>query len=131
MNSEWDMLAVAVAMYELSWFELRQKQEADRRPSKRHRTEVMPPIHRENTIAKIANAAGGLGREMWNFVALIISLLPNLGARAVNIIAMVAIVIIALYLFVIRGFGDTLVRNTQSVIIGFLFPNASVMVKEF
>ena len=132
VKSEWDMLAVAVAMYELSWFELRQKQEADRRPSKRHRTEVkMPPIHRENTIAQIANAAGGLGSAMWNFVALIISLLPNLGARVVNIIAMVALVIIALYLFVIRGFGEILVRNTQSVMIGFLFPNASAVVKEF
>lgn len=131
VKSEWDMLAVAVAMYELSWFELRQKKEADGRPSKRHRTEVMPPIRRENTIAQIANAAGGLGSAMWNFVALIISLLPNLGARAVNLLAMVAIVIIALYLFVIRGFGDTLVRNTQSVMIGFLFPNSSAVVKEF
>ena len=85
----------------------------------------------ETCIAQIANAAGGLGSAMWNFVALIISLLPNLGARVVNLLAMVAMVFIALYLFVIRGFGDTLVRNTQSVMIGFLFPNASSVVKEF
>ena len=40
-------------------------------------------------------------------------------------------VFIAMYLFEIRGFGDILIRNTQSVMIGFLFPNASSVVKEF
>ena len=91
----------------------------------------MPPLHRENTIAQISNAAVGLGGAMWDFLALIISLLPNLGVRIVNILAMVALVFIAIYLFVIRSFGDILVRNTQSVMIGFLFPNASSVVKEF
>jgi len=37
------MLFVALAMYKLYWVELRQKN-ADERPSKRHRTEVMPPL---------------------------------------------------------------------------------------
>jgi hypothetical protein len=68
---------------------------------------------------------------MWNFLTLIIYLLPNLGVRVVNILALATAVLIALYLFVIRGFGDILVRNTQSVMIGFLFPNASAVVKEF
>ena len=101
-KSEWDMMSVALATYKLYWFESQQR-EADSSSSKRRRIEVMPPLRRENTIAQIANAAGGLGSAMWNFVDLIISLLPNLGARVVNIIAMVALVIIALYLFVIRG----------------------------
>ena len=131
-KSEWDMMSVALATYKLYWFESQQREADSSSSSKRRRTEkVMPPLHRENTIAQIANAAGGLGSAMWNFVALIITLLPNLGARVVNIIAMVALVIIALYLFVIRGFGDVLVRKTQSVMIGFLFPNASAVVKEF
>ncbi len=64
-KSEWDMLSVALAMYKLHWVELRQK-EADARPSKRHRTEVMPSpaLRRENTFAQIASAAGGLGCAM-------------------------------------------------------------------
>jgi hypothetical protein len=128
-KSEWDMMSVALATYKLYWFESQQK-DADS-PSKRRRTEVMPPLRRENTIAQIANAAGGLGSELWDFFALIISLLPNLGVRIVNILAMVALVFIAIYLFVIRSFGDILVRNTQSVMIGFLFPNASAVMKEF
>ena len=64
------------------------------------------------------------------FIALIISLLPNLGARAVNILAMVATVFAALYIFIVRGWGDFLVRNTQIVMVGFLFPNTSAVVKE-
>ena len=65
------------------------------------------------------------------FIALIISLLPNLGARAVNILAMVATVFAALYIFIVRGWGDFLVRNTQITMVGFLFPNSSAVVKEF
>ena len=129
-KSEWDMMSVALATYKLYWFESQQR-EADSSPSKCRRIEVMPPLHRENTIVQIANAEGGLGSAMWNFLTLIITLLPNLGARVVNILAMIAIVFISLYLFVVRGFGDILVRNTQSVMIGFLFPNASAVVKEF
>ena len=130
-KSEWDMLSVALAMYKLHWAELRQK-DADARPSKRHRTEVMPSpaLRRENTFAQIASAAGGLGCAMWKFIALIISLLPNLGARAVNILAMVATVFAALYIFIVRGWGDFLVRNTQIVMVGFFFPNTSAVVKE-
>ena len=52
-------------MYKLYWVELRQKQ-ADDRPIKRRRFEVMPPLRRQNTIAQIANAAGGLWGGMWN-----------------------------------------------------------------
>ena len=122
------MISVAMATYKLYWFESQQK-DADS-SSKRRRIEVMPPLHRENTIAQISNAAGGLGGAMWDFLVLIISLLPNLGVRIVNILAMVALVFIAIYLFVFRSFGDILVRNTQSVMIGFLFPNASAVVKE-
>jgi hypothetical protein len=62
---------------------------------------------------------------------LIISLLPNLGARAVNLLALVAMVFVALYLFLSRGFGDYLVRATQMAVIGFIFPNSSALVKEF
>jgi hypothetical protein len=58
-RGEWDMLSVALAMYKLYWVELRQK-EADDRPTKRGRFEVMPPLRRENTVAQIANAVGGL-----------------------------------------------------------------------
>ena len=65
-GGEWDMLSVALAMYKLYWVELRQK-EADERPSKRRRTEVMPPLRRENTVAQIANALGGLGSALWGF----------------------------------------------------------------
>ena len=68
---------------------------------------------------------------LWNFLALIISLLPNLGARAVNLLALVAMVFVALYLFLSRGFGDYLVRATQMAVIGFIFPNSSALVKEF
>ena len=91
----------------------------------------MPPLRRENTLAQIAIAAGGLGRVMWSAFALLISLLPNLGARAVSLLALVAIVFISLYLFIVRIWGDVLVRNTQIVMIGFLFPNSSAVVKEF
>jgi hypothetical protein len=125
-----DMLSVALAMYKLYWVELRQKQ-ADERPSKRRRTEVMPPLRRENTVAQIANAVGGLGVALWDFLALIISLLPNLGARAVNLFALVAMVFVALYLSLFRGFGDYLVRATQMAVIGFIFPNTSAVVTEF
>jgi hypothetical protein len=122
------MISVAMVTYKLYWLESQQKDTDS--SSKRRRIEVMPPLHRENTIAQISNAAVGLGGAMWDFLALIISLLPNLGVRIVNILAMVALVFIAIYLFVIRSFGDILVRNTQSVMIGFLFPNASAVVKE-
>ena len=87
-----------------------------------------PTLCRENTIAQIANAAGGLGSAMWNFLTLIITLLPKLGARAVNILAMVAMVFFALYLFLSHGFGDYLVRATQMAVIGFIFPNSSAVV---
>jgi hypothetical protein len=109
---------------------LRQK-EADERPSKRRRTEVMPPIRRENTFAQIANALGGLGSALWDFLALIISLLPNLCVHLSHILAVIAIVFISLYIFIVRGWGDFLVRTTQMAVIGFIFPNASVVVKEF
>ena len=124
------MLSVALAMYKLYWVELRQK-EADDRPSTHSRTEVMPPIRRENTFAQIANALGGLGSALWDFLALIISLLPNLGVRLTHILAVIAIVFISLYIFIVRGWGDFLVRTTQMAVIGFIFPNASVVVKEF
>ena len=52
----------------------------------------MPPLRRENTFATITNAAGGLGSVMWNFFALLISLLPTLGARVMNLLALTAIV---------------------------------------
>jgi hypothetical protein len=130
-KSEWDMLSVALAMYKLYWVELRQKQEADRRPSKRHRTEVMPPIRRENTIAVLSGAVSGLLVAMWNFILLVASLLPNLGVRLLNILAAFAVVFIALYIFIVRGWGESLVRTTQIAAIGFLFPNASAVVKEF
>jgi hypothetical protein len=59
------------------------------------------------------------------------ALLPNLGVHAMNLLALVAMVFISLYLFIVRGWGDFLVRNTQIDMIGFLFPNASAVVKEF
>ncbi len=130
-KSEWDMLSVALAMYKLYWVELRQKQEADRRPSKRHRTEVMPPIRRENTIAVLSVAASGLAVALWNFILLVASLLPNLGARLLNILAAFAVVFIALYIFLSRGWGDSLVRSTQMAVLGLIFPNSSAVVKEF
>ena len=129
-KSEWDMLSVALAMYKLYWVELRQ-QEADDRPTKRRRFEVMPPLRRENTIAQIANAVGGLGVALWDFLALIISVLPNFGVRLTHILAVIAIVFISLYLFIERGWGDFLVPLTQMAVIGFIFPNTSVVVKEF
>jgi hypothetical protein len=129
-KSEWDMLSVALAMYKLYWVELRQK-EADERPSKRRRTEVMPPLRRENTVAQIANALGGLGSALWDFLALIISLLPNLGVRLTHILAVIAIVFISLYIFIVRGWGDSLVRTTQMAVVGLIFPNSSAVVKEF
>ena len=108
-KSEWDILSVALAMYKLYWVELRQK-EADDRPTKRCRFEVMPPLRHENTIAQISSAVGCLGSAIWDFLTLIITLLPKLGARAANILAMVVMVFVALYLFISRGFGDYLVR---------------------
>ena len=129
-RGEWDMLSVALVMYKLYWVELRQK-DADVYLSKRRRTEVMPPLRRENTIAQISSAVGCLGIAIWDFLTLIITLLPKLGARALNILAMVVMVFVALYLFISRGFGDYLVRTTQMAVIGFIFPNSSALVKEF
>jgi hypothetical protein len=74
---------------------------------------------------------GGLGSAIWNVAALILSLLPNLGVRAANFLALIAIVFIALYIVLGRGWGDFLVRTTQTTMIGFLFPNTSAVVKEF
>ena len=90
----------------------------------------MPPLRRENTIAQKSSALGCLGSAIWDFLTLIITLLPKLGARAANIL-MVVMVFIALYLFISRGFGDYLVRATQMAVIGFIFPNSSALVKEF
>jgi hypothetical protein len=67
----------------------------------------------------------------WDFLALIISLLPNLGVRLTHILAVIAIVFISLYIFIVRGWGDYLVRTTQMAVIGFIFPNSSAVVKEF
>jgi hypothetical protein len=130
-RGEWDMLSVALAMYKLYWVELRQKQEADGRPSKRRRTEVMPPIRRENTIAVLSGAVSGLAVALWNFILLVASLLPNLGARLLNILAAFAVVFITLYIFLSRGWGDSLVRSTQMAVLGLIFPNSSALVKEF
>ena len=91
----------------------------------------MPPLRRENTVAQIANAVGGLGVALWDFLALIISLLPNLGVCLTHILAVIAIVFISIYIFIVRGWGDFLVRTTQMTVIGFIFPNVSVVVKEF
>ena len=125
------MLSVALAIYELSWFESKQKT-SDKRPSKCRRTEVkMPPIRRENTIDVITDASSGLAVALWNFILLIASLLPNLGVRLMNILAAIAIVFIALYIFLTRGWGDFLVRSTQTAILGLIFPNSSAVVKEF
>ena len=132
-KSEWDMLSVALAMYELSWVECRQKT-TDERPSKRNRTQVMPNnngLRRENTFLVIADAASGLGIALWKFLSLLICVLPNLGARAVNIFAMIAMIFLSLYVLLSRGWGDYLVRSTQMAIIGLIFPNATADVKEF
>jgi hypothetical protein len=59
---------------------------------------------------------------MMNFFTLIISLLPNLGVGIVNIFALATAVLIAIYILLVRGFGDFLVRSTQSVVIGIFFP---------
>jgi hypothetical protein len=91
---------------------------------------LLPPLRRENTIAQISSAVGCLGSAMWDFLTLLISLLPKLGARAVNLLALVAMVFVALYLFLSRGFGDYLVLATQMAVIGFIFPNSSAVVKE-
>jgi hypothetical protein len=88
-------------------------------------------LRRENTIAQIASAVGGLGSALWDFLTLLISLLPHLGARGNNLLALVAIVFISLYLFIVRSWGDVLARNTQIAAVGFLFPNTSAVVKEF
>ena len=74
---------------------------------------------------------GGLGSALWGFLALIISLLPNLGVRLTHILAVIAIVFISLYIFIVRGWGESLVRTTQIAAVGFLFPNTSAVVKEF
>ena len=94
-------------------------------------TVCMKKVRRENTIAQIESAAGGLGSAMCYFFSLVISLLPNLGARAVNPLALFAMVFVALYIFTVRGWGDFFVRNTQIAMVGFLFPNTSAVVKEF
>ena len=73
----------------------------------------------------------GLGSAMWDFLALLISLLPNLGVRAASLLTLVAMVFVALYIFIVRGWGDCLVRTTQTAMVGFLFPNTSAVVKEF
>jgi hypothetical protein len=51
--------------------------------------------------------------------------------RLTHILAVIAIVFISLYIFIVRGWGDFLVRNTQIAVVGFLFPNASAVMKEF
>ncbi len=93
----------------------------------------MPPPRRENTIVQIANAAGGLGHAIWDFLSLIITLLPKLGDRVANILAVVVVMfVVAIYIFISRGFGDYLVRATQMAVIGLIFPNSSdAVVKEF
>jgi hypothetical protein len=73
----------------------------------------------------------GLGVALCNFFALLVSLLPNLGVRLTNILAVIAIVFISFYLFLSRGFGDYLVRATRMAVIGFICPNSSAVVKEF
>ena len=50
---------------------------------------------------------------MWDFLALVISFLPNLGARAVNLLALVAMVFVSLYIFIVRCWGDFLVRKSS------------------
>jgi hypothetical protein len=64
-------------------------------------------------LGQIASAAGGLGSAVWSLSALLISLLPNLGVRARNFLGLVAIVFMTLYIFIVRGWGDFFVRNTQ------------------
>jgi len=124
------MLSVAVAMYKLYWIEA--QQQPDYRPSKRRRPEVMPPpLRRENTIAVLSGAASGLAIAFWNFILLVASLLPNLGVRIINILAVIAIVFITVYIFISRGWGDFVVRTTQMAVIGLIFPNATAIVKEF
>jgi hypothetical protein len=57
--------------------------------------------------------------------------LPNLGVRLLNILAAFAVVFITLYIFLSRGWGDFLVRSTQTAVLGLIFPNSSALVKEF
>ena len=91
----------------------------------------MPPIRRENTIAVLSGAASGLAVALWNFILLVASLLPNLGVRLLNILAVCAVLLITLYIFLTRGWGESLVRSTQMVVLGLIFPNSSAVVKEF
>ena len=91
----------------------------------------MPPIKRENTIAVLSDAASGLAVAFWNFILLVVSLLPKLGARIINILAVIAVVFIVVYIFISRGWGDFVVRTTQMAVIGLIFPNATSLVKEF
>jgi hypothetical protein len=66
------------------------------------------------------------------FPVIYITLLPKLGARVANILAVVVVMFVALYIFISRGFGDYLVRSTQMAVIGLIFPNSSdAVVKEF
>jgi hypothetical protein len=51
--------------------------------------------------------------------------------RLSHILAVIAIVFISLYIFITRGWGESLVRTMQMAVIGFIFPNVSVVVKEF
>ena len=82
----------------------------------------MPPLRRENTIAQISSAVGCLGSAMWDFLALLISLLPNLGVRAVNLLALVAMVFVALYIFIVRAVGAiSLYAIPKSLWLGFFF----------
>ena len=49
----------------------------------------------------------------------------------ISALALIAIVFLSLYFFIVRGWGDVFVRNTQIAMVGFLFPNTSAVVKEF
>ncbi len=62
----------------------------------------MPPIKRENTIAVLSDAASGLAVAFWNFILLVVSLLPKLGACIINILTVIAVVFIAVYIFISR-----------------------------
>jgi hypothetical protein len=56
------------------------------------------------------------------FLALLISLLPNLGVRAVNVLALVAMVFVALYIFIVRAVGAiSLYAIPKSLWLGFFF----------
>jgi len=88
-------------------------------------------LRRENTLIVLSDAASGLVVAFWNFILLVASLLPNLGARIINILAVIAVVFITIYIFISRGWGDYVVRTTQMAVIGLIFPNATAIVKEF